>query len=88
METEFQGIRNTKHLRQPSKENKVLLTSPQLVVTEPQTTQGLFSQNNPKLYYHKSPGKLQALPNLSNRPISDVKPQSMLSDLNSLTPES
>jgi hypothetical protein len=77
-------------LRNQSKENRVLLTSPHVAVSEPQTTQGLFSQNNPKLYYHKSPGKLQTLPNLSNRPIGSQvqKSEEMPSEQTEMTPES
>jgi hypothetical protein len=43
------------------------------MVSEGKPVPGLFSQNNPQLYFHKSPAKMEDLPNLSGHSHADLK---------------
>ena len=74
-ESDYQGLRNMRALRGISTETKSLLVTPQqIAVVDPATTnKGLFSQNNPQLYFHNPPAKVKDLPNLSGQSDLDIK---------------
>jgi hypothetical protein len=59
------------------------------LTTESKPKQGLFSQNNPQLYFHKSPAKGKELPNLSfSREMKNGLGQSILSGTGNISHDS